>query len=183
MNRWKSPKTPLVVGAVLAILQFAASASDAVAGALPKEPCALLKSADIQALAPDAKIDKGVADTSMVPLGIGCTYTWGPKTSEGGESTLTITVIDVPTAWPGTSAEVIKQGMAAKVTAGGPDASEVPGVGDAAAFYVEARSHNAIAEGHFHAKGFHVTVKLHSGDASSSKDKLIALMKDGASKL
>ncbi|SLM49819.1 protein of unknown function [Nitrospira japonica] len=31
----------------------------------------------------------------MLPLGVACTYTWGPRTKEWGQSALTVAVIDV----------------------------------------------------------------------------------------
>ncbi len=82
-----------MVGLAIAALRLAGPAS-AAAGALPKDPCALLKPAEIQALASNAKIGSGVVDASMAPLGNACTYSWGPRTREWGESAVTITVID-----------------------------------------------------------------------------------------
>jgi len=180
---WKSRITPIMVGLAIVVLRLASSASDAAAGALPKDPCALLKAAEIQALASNAKIGSGVLDTSMAPLGIACTYTWGPRTREWGESALTITVIDASKGWPGTSPDVIQQGLLAKVKAGGPNASQVPGVGDAAVFTFEARSSNAMVETYLKAKGVHLSVRFHAGDSLSNKDKVIALLKLAAARL
>jgi hypothetical protein len=180
---WKFRTTPLAVGLAIAVLRLAGSASEAVAGTLPKDPCALLKPAEIQALASNAKIGGGVADASMAPLGVGCSYTWGPRTREWGESALTITVMDASKAWPGVSPDVLQQGVLAKVKVGGPNASQVAAVGDAAAFTFEARSSNAMAEAYFKAKGLHLSLSFHAGDSLSNKDKLIALLKSAAARL
>jgi hypothetical protein len=172
-----------MIGLAIVVLRLASSASDAVAGALPKDPCALLKPAEIQALASNAKIGSGVLDTSMAPLGFACTYTWGPRTREWGQSALTITVIDASKGWAGVSPDQIQQGILAKVKTGGPNASQVPGVGDAAAFTFEARVSNATAEAYLKAKGVHLSVTFHAGDSLSNKDKVIALLKDAAARL
>ena len=183
MSPWKSRMMNLTFGLAIAVLRLTGSAGEAAAGALPKDPCALLKPAEIQALASNAKIGSGVSDASMAPIGIACTYTWGPRTREWGESALTITIIDASKAWPGTSPDVLQQGIAAKVKAEGPNASLVPGVGDAGAFTFEARSSNATAEAYLKAKGVHLSVRYHAGDALSSKDKVVALLKAAAAKL
>ena len=79
----------------LAIL-LAAPVGGAAAAALPKDPCALLTPAEIQAaLAPNAKVGNGVADASMAPLGVACSYKWGPRTPQWGESSVSVTVIEV----------------------------------------------------------------------------------------
>ena len=182
MSSWKARMTTLTFGLAIAVLRLTGSAGEAAAGALPKDPCTLLKSAEIQVLAPNAKIGSGVSN-AMAPMGVGCTYTWGPSTREWGESALTITVIDASRAWPGTSPDVIQQGIFAMVKVGGPNASLVPGVGDAAAFTFEARSSNATAQAYLKAKGVHLSVKYHAGDALSSKDKVVALLKAAAAKL
>ena len=183
MSPWKSRMMTLTFGLAIAVLRLTASAGEADARALPKDPCALLTPAEIQVLASNAKIGSGVSDASMAPMGIACTYSWGPRTREWGESALTITVIDASRAWPGRSPDEIQQGILAKVKVGGPNASLIPGVGDAAAFTFEARSSNATAEAYLKAKGDHLSVRYHAGDALSSKDKVIALLKDAAAKL
>ena len=74
----------------------------------PTDPCSLLKPADIQALAPTAKISSGVL-TETGPLGGTCTYSWGPRTNEWGNTAVTVTVVDVAKAWPGgLSADAVK---------------------------------------------------------------------------
>ncbi len=178
---WKIQVTPLMVGLAVGVLQLAGSAAHAAA--LPKDPCALLKPAEIQTLAPNAKIGSGFLDTSMAPLGVGCRYTWGPRTPEWGESALTITVMDASQSSPGVSPDLIRQGLLAQVKVGGPHAYQIPGVGDAAVFTFEDRVSSATAQAYLKAKGVHLSVKFHAGDSLSSKDKLIALLKDAAARL
>jgi hypothetical protein len=79
---WKF-RMSLMVAFAIALIGFAGPASDdAATAALPKDPCALLKPAEIQALAPNAKIGSGVPDTSAIPMAVSCQYTWGPRTAE-----------------------------------------------------------------------------------------------------
>jgi len=185
MNSFREFRTrALLVGLPLAGLRFVVPASDnAGAPALPKDPC-LLKPAEIQAaLAPGITIGSGVASDNMLPLGVECSYTWGPRTPEWGQSALTITIMDATKAWPGRSPEVIEEGVLAKVQVGGPDASRIPGVGDAAAFTLETRSNNATAEAYFEAKAVHLSLTFHEGHALSKKDKVVALLKEAAARL
>src|SRR5438876_11896703 len=113
-----NPHTRLRMRAVIV-----ASAIAATVAAMPKDPCALLKPADIQALAPNAKIGSG-ALTESGPLGGTCVYRWGPRTSEWGETALNITVVDTSKTWPGgLSSNDIKQRILAEGKSGGAAAS------------------------------------------------------------
>ena len=96
---------------------------------------------------------------------------------------MTIAVIDASKAWVGVSPKQLQEGLRAKAKFGGPEASEIPGVGDAAVFTFEARSSNATVEAYFESKGVHLSVTVHSGDSLSNKDKLVALLKDAAGRL
>ena len=156
---------------------------NAAEAGLPKDPCALLNVSEIEALAPGAEIGNGTPDTSMGALGNGCTYTWGPRSRDWGESAVSVTIIDASQAYPGTSADSLREGLLAKAKAGGPDASVIAGVGEAAVFSFESRSSNATAEAYLKAKAAHVSVKYHAGDSLASKDKVIALLKDAAARL
>lgn len=170
----------------LALLLSLAGVDHASAAQLPKDPCALLKPAEIQAaLAPDAKIPDGVADTSALPLGTACKYTWGPRTSRWGQTEITVNVIDASKAWVGVSPDQLVQGLLAKVKAKDAtlSASQISGVGDAAVFTYEERSHNAMAEAYFKKKDAHVSVQFHHGDALANKDKVIALLKQAADRI
>ena len=182
---WKFRMRPLAVVLAIAVLPFAGPATDDVsAAALPKDPCALITPVEIKAaLDANTDIGSGVPDTSMLPLGVGCTYTWGPRTKEWGQSALTIMVIDALKGWQGLSPDLIQQGVLLKTRTGGPNASQIPGIGDAAVFTFEARSSNALAEAYFKAKGMHLSVTFHRGDALQNKDKVIALLKEAAARL
>ena len=150
---------------------------------LPKEPCALLTPAEIQAaVAPGAKVGAGVRDTSAAPLAVSCSYTWGPRTPQWGESSITVMVMDVTKAWPDLSAAQIQQGMLAGSRSPGESASPLAGVGDAAVFTVKSRSHDASAQAVFSKKAEHLSVEFHGGDAGS-KERVIGLLKRAAARL
>ncbi len=181
---WQFQIRALLVALAIAGLRFAGPASDyAAAPAPPKDPCALLKPADIQALAPNAKIGSGVL-SSQAPVGAACTYSWGPRTSEWGETALSVTVVDASKVWPGgLSSADIKERVLMEARIGGPDASEIPGIGDGAVFTTD-KSHNATAKAYLvKAKGVVLEVAFHGGNALAQKDKLIALLKAAAAAL
>lgn len=157
---------------------------DATAAALPKDPCALLKPADIQALAPNAKIGSRVLTTNA-PLAASCAYSWGPRTNEWGQTAVTVDVVDASRVWPGgLSAADIKQRVLVEVRMGGPDASEIPGIGEGAVFTTDPKSNNAKAKAYLvKAKGVVLEVAFHGGNGLAQKDKLIALLKAAAAAL
>ncbi|HEY7635026.1 MAG TPA: hypothetical protein VH763_05760 [Gemmatimonadales bacterium] len=156
----------------------------AAGGPLPKDPCALLKPAEIQAaLAPDTKITAGVPTTKSLPLAVSCSYTWGPRTPQWGESSLLVMVIDLSQAWPGLSAEQIQQGVLLSAKGDKADASLITGVGDAGVFTSKAGNYNGRAEAVLEAKGVHLSVEFHGGEVLSHKDKIIALLKGAARRL
>lgn len=183
---WPFRMRALMFALAIAGLRFAGPASaDATAAALPKDPCALLKPADIQALAPNANIGSGVSDTTALPMAVGCTYTWGPRTPEWGQTSLSVTVMDASKAWPrGLSPNVIKQSVVVEAKKGGPDASEIPGIGDGAVFTRAPKVHNAMAKAYVvKGKGVVLLVTFHGGSALAQKDKIIALLKAAAARL
>ncbi len=182
---WKFRMRALMVALVIAGLRFAGPASDdATAAALPKDPCTLLKPADIQALAPNAKIGSGVLAENG-PLGATCEYRWGPRTREWGETAISIQVIDASKVWPGgLSPDDIKQRVLLEFKTGGPDASRTPGMGDGAVLTTDPKAQNATVKAYFvKAKGVVLAVGFHGGDALAQKDKLIALLKAAAATL
>ena len=165
----------------LVVLIVVLSTGHAAAQTLPKDPCALLKPSEIQALAPNAKISRGVLTTNA-PLGATCAYGWGPRTSEWGETALSIAVVDASKVWPaGLSADEIKQRVLVEVRTGGPEASEIPGIGDGAVFTNDPKAHNAKAKAYVvKAKGVLLEVTFHGGNGLAQKDTLIALLKSVA---
>jgi hypothetical protein len=172
------------VGRLLVVLISVLSAHNAVAQTLPKDPCALLKPADIQTLAPNAKIAAGMLAESG-PLGATCAYSWGPRTGEWGQATLSISVIDASKVWPGgLSSDQIKQRVVVEASNGGPDASQIPGIGDGAVFTTDPKSHNATVKAYVvKARGIVLSMTYHGGNAPATKDNLIALLKSAAARL
>ena len=168
----------------LALVGLVAGAASA-GPKLPKDPCGLLKPAEIQAaLAPKATIGPGVPATDMAPVGVSCSYTWGPRTPEWGQSSVTVTVLDLSQAYPGVSSDQLKEGVMAEARARDATitASQISGVGDAGVFKFESRSFNATGEALFTAKGVHLSVQFHGGDAGA-KEKVVALLRQAGSRL
>jgi hypothetical protein len=172
----------LVLALIVVVLQIIASAN-VHAGTLPKDPCALLTPSEIQSLDPSAKIGAGKVDSAAAPLGTQCSYSWGPRTDKWGDTILTIMVLDVSKAFAGRSPDLLEQGVLLKVKTGGPQASVISSVGDAAVFTYEERSFNAMAEAFFKGKDLYMTIQFHHGDAFTSKDKMITLLKTAAARL
>jgi len=184
--------------ALVPVLALGLSLGSQKAGAaeLPKDSCALVKTAEVQELAPNAKIGSGVPSTQP-PLGVSCQYSWGPRNPAWGETTLSISVVDASQVYPGgLSANDIKQRVLVMVTTGGPNASEIPGIGDGAAFTFETSKRttskgDVLTTGNakttafvVKAKGVILDVTLHDGsDALAQKDKLVGLVKLAVSRL
>ena len=79
------------------------------------------------------------------------------------------------------SSDDIKQRVLVEVRIGGPDASQIPGIGDGAVFTTDPKTHNAKAKAYLvKAKGVVLEVALHGGNGLAQKDKLIALLKAAA---
>jgi hypothetical protein len=177
----------LLVGLAIVVLQFASPAiNGAIAATLPKDPCALLKPAEIQAaIEPGANIGIGVPSTDPAAFTIGCAYTWGPTTNEWGQTSLTTNVIDASKVFPGgLNPDGIKERVQVETQMGGADASQIPGVGDGAVFTNDSKSHNATLKAYIvEAKGVLLLVQFHGGNAVALKDKLITLLKTAATRL
>ena len=171
--------------AVLVILVGGSGGAAVTAAALPKDPCALLKPAEIQALAANAKIGSGV--TELTDFAVACTYQWGPRNTQWGTSSLQIRVTDASKVWPGgLSPDDIKERVLVVVKTDGPDAAQVSGIGDGAAFTTDPKSHDAKAMAFVvKAKGVLLEVEFHGdgGDALAKKDNLAGLLKLAASRL
>lgn len=185
MSPYRKLRMRALMVALVAGLRFAGPAcDDAAAAALPKDMCALLKPADVQALAPNDKIGSG-ALTNNAPLAVSCEYTWGPRTSEWGETAVSLTVVDASQVWPkGLSSDDIKERVLVEVKIGGPDASQIPGIGDGGVFTTDPKVHNATAKAYLvKAKGVLLEVRFHGGNALAQKDKLIAILKTAAAAL
>lgn len=177
---WKFRMRSLMVALAIAVL----ASDDATAAALPKDPCALLKPVDIQGLAPNAKIGSGVLTTDA-PVATACSYSWGPRTSEWGETELNVIVTDASQFWRGgLSAEDIKQRVLVEVRTGGPGASEILGIGEGAVFTADPKMHNATAKAYLvKTKGALLMVTFHGGNPLAQKEKLVALLRTAAARL
>ena len=82
------------------------------------------------------------------------------------------------------SSDDIKQRVLVEVRIGGPDASEIAGIGDGAVFTTDPKAHDAKAKAYFvKAKGVVLEVAFHGGNALAQKDKLVALLKAAAAAL
>ena len=163
-------KSTLVAAALIALATSPAASAQSV----PKAPCALLKPAEVQALAPSAKVGDGVAGT-LQPLGTAtCTYKL-----TGTKLKLDIEVTEAAKAWPGTNYKTVVQGMQ-MMPKSDKKYSTVPGVGDAANF--EARSGYAISATAL-VKGLTLTVNLDGAGAPAQKEQLILLLRAAASRL
>lgn len=172
---------------VLALLVGSSGGAVVTAAALPKDPCALLKPAEIQALAKNAKIGSGVSTTEPATFGVACTYEWGPKTREWGMSSLRIKVTDASKVSPGgLSPDAIKQRVLTAVKTGGPDAAQISSIGDGAVFTTDPKEHNATAMAFVViAKGVLLEVGFHGdgGAALAKKANLTTLLKLAGSRL
>lgn len=91
----------LILG--LAILALTASPLSAA----PKDPCTLLKTAEIQALAPNTKIGAGVSSTIPGPDSVVCQYEWGTGNNvQSGRFSLLVQLSDASKLFPGMSSAV-----------------------------------------------------------------------------
>jgi len=155
----------------------------AVAGVAPqKDPCTLLTPAEIQPLAPTAKIGTGTSQVVQKDLDAReCNYTWGTGNNvQSGKSYFHITVTDAAKMYPGISPQLIKQGMQGIASRGGPNASEVAGVGESAIF----ESTSTIrAQATAYAKGSMLVIAYESVDGRAKKDQVIALLKAAVARL
>jgi hypothetical protein len=179
---------PQILGlTALALLMGGSGAAVVTPAALPKDPCALLKPAEIQALAANAKIESGKSTTDPAGFVVGCTYEWGPRNREWGTSSLLISVTDASKVWPGgLSPDDIKQRVLVMAQTSGPGAAPISGIGDGAVFTTEPKAHNAKAMAFVvKAKGVLLEVAFHGdgGDALAKKDNLTGLLKLAASRL
>jgi hypothetical protein len=150
--------------------------------AAQKDPCTLLTPAEIQALAPTAKIGAGAPQLVSKELDShSCEYTWGTGNNiQSGKSYFHIEVGDASKMYSGTSPALIKQGMLGMATRGGPNTSQIAGVGDAAIF--ESGDTNR-AHATAYAKGSILIIAFESTNARAKKDQVIALLKAATARL
>lgn len=176
-------KNALVVGlAMFAGAVVSAGAQNTARGqtaAMPKDACALLTVAEVQAMA-GAAVKDGI--TGSVPsLGaLSCTYTWGPGNNAAtGLYQLSVLATDASKAFPGMSPALVKQAMLARVKLGG-IAGPVPDIGEVATFESDDPIRiNAKAL----AKGVLLTVELEGSNARLRREQVILLLKTAVGRL
>lgn len=147
-----------------------------LAVAAPKDPCTLLTHAEVQALAPGAKIGNGVA-TKMEEIGIECEWKWG---AGSGAQSLVVALGDNAKTYPGLSLADLTQGLMAKAAVPGATAVAVTGVGHPAIFDSSSPSR---AEATALVKSFTVQVSLFAPDARARKAQVVSLLKSAVGRL
>ena len=158
-----------------------ATTAGAPSAALSKDPCALLKTAEIQALIPNAPVSSGVSSTASELGFVQCEYNWGAAGNAYSVTPkFTVSLTDASRAYPGTSSAMIKEGLLLIVKAGAVDTAVISGVGEAAIF--ESPSPNR-AETTAYVQGVLLKVDFVGLDARSKKDQVIALLKSAAARL
>ncbi len=169
-------KNAFVVG--LAMVAATVAVVGAQSAAMPKDPCALLKPADIQPLA-GAAVKDGTP-TKVEALGaVGCTYEWTGAAPDSAHYQIHVLATDASKAFPGMSTALIKQALLARVRVGGLS-GEAPGIGDAATFESDQPTRlNAKAL----AKGVFLSVELEGPNARLHKDEVVGLLKIAVGRL
>lgn len=158
------------------VLGLAVAGSRATGSPAPKDPCGLLTPAEVQALAPGAKVGPGVSST-VGEIALGCEWKWGSGNSAGS---LQVLLGETAKMWPGTSLSTLAQGLMLLTKVKGATAVAVPGVGQAAIF--DSSKPNR-AEATALVKRFHIHVTLFGPDARAKKAQVIALLKAAAGRL
>jgi hypothetical protein len=170
-------KNGLVIGLAFALLGAGGSA---VKAQNPGDGCALLRAAEIQALAGTAKVDAGKAGTDALGSRT-CRYEWGAGGNvQSGRSFLNVSITPISKAFPGMDASKVRQGLLAGAKAGKENSAVIPGVGDAATY----ESDDPIrVKTTALAKGSMLVVTFESLDARAKKDQVIGLLKAAAGRL
>jgi hypothetical protein len=146
--------------------------------AQPKDACALLKSSEIQALAGSAI---GHGESAKDELGsLTCVYKWGKGINAyNGAYQFQVIIADASRMMPGTTGDMMRQGMAAEVKSAKDNAGMIPGVGEAAMF----KTRPIAVETSAFAKGRMLMVNFEGPDARQKKDQVIALLKTAVGRL
>jgi hypothetical protein len=175
----------VLLGLSLVVLEHGRAAGQDGGGAkLPKDPCALLKPAEVQAaVAPGATVAAGEATTTALPLAESCEYKWGPRSRQWGDPSVMVMVMDATKAWPGLSADQVVQGVLLSAKSEKEVGSTISGIGDAAVFTFDPPNFNCKTQAYFSAKKVHLSVEFHGADAPSCKDHVVALLKQAAGRV
>lgn len=146
----------------------------------PKDPCALLKAAEIQVLDPKGQISPGVAAKPDALGALECNYEWGAGANVySGKHYLHVTVGEASKLFVGVDAATLKLGIAMQAKSE-PNGAAIPGVGDAAVF---SSSDKIRAKTMALVKGLILLVNYEALDGFAQKDHVIALLKAAAARL
>lgn len=148
--------------------------------AVPKDPCALLKPAEIQTLDPKGQIGSGVASKPDALGAVACEYEWGPGANVySGKNYLHVTVGEASKLYVGVNAAMLKQGIAMQAKSE-PNGAAISDVGDAAVF---SSSDKIRSKTIALVKGLILQVNYEALDGFAQKDHVIALLKAAAARL
>jgi hypothetical protein len=171
----RRPAIALGLAAAIVVSGTALTGRSTVEAQAP-QPCGLLTSEEVQALAPNQEVSEGAARSSQRFDSATCRYMWG----EGiGHSTLAISVNPASRMFAGMSAEAIRQHFAKSVMPETADEA-IGDVGDAAVFKSDS---SVYATASAYVKGRILQVTLDGVDARDMKGQLIALLRSAASRL
>jgi hypothetical protein len=144
--------------------------------AQPPDPCALLTSDEVHALAPKEPASNGVASSNAALESSSCRYMWG---AGNAQYVLTISVDAASRMFAGMNPESIKEGLRSSVVTGTTDAI-MPDVGDMAVF----RAYSPVfVRASAYSKGRVLQLTLDGLDAREEKGQLISLLKSAAARL
>ena len=158
------------------VLGLVVAGSRTTGSPAPKDPCTLLTSAEVQTLAPGAKIGPGVS-TKVGEMAVDCEWKWGAGNTA---QSLQVDLGDNAKTWPGTSPSDLTLGLMLLTKTQGATAVAVPGVGDAAIF--DSSGPNR-AEATALVKGSNIHVALQGPDARTKKAQVISLLKAAIGRL
>ena len=162
------------------LVSAAAAAALAVCAPSPAfaadvKPCALLKSAEVRAVAGPGAGD-GVAGFDAPTGTHTCEYKWAVKNFS---PSLQVLVSDAAKMYPGTDAETLKTGILAGARAS-KAVTVMPGVGEAAQYTADSPTKGTALA---YLKGRIVTVVYQAPDAAAKKDQVVGLLKTVVSRL
>jgi hypothetical protein len=169
---------PRLTSALALALIVAAGSSTGTAAVAEQasNPCALLKTDEIQPVAVNASIADGV-QASLPSIGmVSCRYTWGEGT---GKYKLDVIVNDAAKMFPGLGPDQIKKALAESVKPGTADTA-ISDVGEAAIFKADSYVYTRTTA---YLKGQVLQIHLDGIDAQEKKGQLIGLLKSAASRL
>ena len=158
------------------ILGLALAGSRTTGSPAPKDPCTLLTLAEVQTLAPGAKIGPGVS-SKVEEMAVACEWTWGAGNTA---QSLQVIVGDNAKMYPGTSPGDLRLGLMLQTKAQGATAVAVAGVGEGAIF--DSSGPNR-AEATALVKSVNVHVVLQAPDGRTKKAQVISLLKAAVGRL